>query len=248
MLTQEQAEQEHDYSFPYHYLNLNIEEYRRLKDIEYLGYLEKVKNELRPFNGQSILDLGCGDGRFCYELKKENVKIKGIDYSKQALNFAEAFNPEINFKLADVGDLSEKEKFDAIVMIEVLEHIKPEEVKKVLQKIKARINKNGKLIITVPSKKMPQPKKHYQHFTEESIQDLLKEYFVIKKITGYGKSGFKRKIFYGLRLLGLMSFPLRKKIKIIDKGVDFVGKYFQEKLAEGSPKECIRLIITCEMK
>lgn len=69
----------------------------KLNNIPYLHRLEMVKQLLRPFSGQYVLDAGCGDGRLCYELRKENVQVMGVDMSERAISFAKAFNPDINF-------------------------------------------------------------------------------------------------------------------------------------------------------
>ena len=83
--TNKQIHQEDEYIFPYHYLDLGVEQYKFLWNIEYLNYIKAIKDLLKPFSGQFVLDAGCGDGRFCYELKDENIKIVGLDFSGQSI-------------------------------------------------------------------------------------------------------------------------------------------------------------------
>ena len=77
---------------------------------------------LPDVNGLSGLDIGCGDGRFCYYAKKY-LAVEGLDISKKALTWAKAFNPEIQFYNNKIEKLKIKDKYDGAVCIEVLEHI-----------------------------------------------------------------------------------------------------------------------------
>ena len=88
--------------------------------MEYVSRLRVVKDLLRPFVGQRVLDAGCGDGRFCFEIKDEDVDVTGIDYSERALAFAKAFSPEVEFSVQDLKDIKLEGQFDTIVLIETL--------------------------------------------------------------------------------------------------------------------------------
>jgi len=247
-LYKEQIHQELQYNFPYHYLDLEpemvgISGWR----IEYLNLLKAIKNLTRPFKNQLILDAGCGDGRFCYELKNENVKIIGVDYSKQAISFAKAFNPNIKFFVQDLKNLKLPYKFDYIVLIETLEHFAPQEIIKILKNLLNVLKKEGKLILTTPSTNLPLTKKHYQHFTEESLSDILGPYFKITKVVGYSKRGFKRKIFNNLVKMIVLS-PLSFKLKIVRKYYKFLDKYYAKNFMMSKPKYCNGLIAICRKK
>src|SRR5512133_2544198 len=96
-LSAEQQAQEDQYVFPYHYLDL-VDDYRRLiTNVPDLCVRELLVSLLVPFQGQTILDAGCGDGRFCYEMRLKNARIVGCDYSEAALRFAKAFSPQVEF-------------------------------------------------------------------------------------------------------------------------------------------------------
>jgi len=96
-LTNVQKVQEDLYEFPYHYIGQKIEIYKLIWQIEYFSIFNIIKNILKPFSNQKILDAGCGDGRFCYEFRDQNVDIIGVDYSQRAINFAKGFNPNVDF-------------------------------------------------------------------------------------------------------------------------------------------------------
>ena len=120
-LSKQQSNQEQKYVFPYHYRDLSIEMFKKIYSLEYLEFIRVVKELLKPYKGQSVLDAGCGDGRFCYELKRENVRVAGVDYSEKAIAFARAFNPELEFYVSDLLSLDLPAKFDTVVLLETLD-------------------------------------------------------------------------------------------------------------------------------
>jgi len=117
---------------------------RRLSYV--IELLEKSKIQLRP--DADILDFGCGRGRFLSELiKAVGGNGFGIEPSKLAADHARKAGVEIiGSTLADL-DASGK-KFDAIVMIHVLEHLL--EPRKQLEELLRFLKPAGILIIQVP--------------------------------------------------------------------------------------------------
>lgn len=244
-LTAQQEHQEVDYNFPYHYLDLKIEEYK-LRQIEYLNYLRLVKESLKPFKGQLVLDAGCGDGRFCYEVRNENLKMVGVDYSERAIRFAQAFNPNVEFHVKDLTQLKMDGKFDNAVLIETLEHIIPKKIPTLLKNLARVLKKDGRLTITVPSVNLPMEKKHYQHFTKESLAKTLQPYFEIVEIKGHMKKVPKRTMFMSLRRLAYILYPLRHRLGLVRGLFRYVERYYRNHLAVGKPEECYGLIAVCK--
>ena len=203
---------------------------------------------LGDVKGRKILDAGCGDGRLCYELKKEKADIVGIDFSERAISFAKAFNPDVKFMIGDIRKLKLAYKFDSIILMETLEHIPPKDIPSLLDGLYRILGSNGKLIITVPSINLPLSDKHYQHFTEESLRKTLEPYFGIDPIFGYSKKGFKRKVFNNLIRFGLLLFPLKNRIPSIYRFYKFINNYFVKNLMIGKPEECYGLIAICSKK
>lgn len=235
-----QKKQEEEYIFPYHYLDLTT----RYKDIEYNSYLKIVSSWIKPTKNRILLDAGCGDGRFCYEMKNKDLDIIGLDYSKKAINFAKAFNPEIKFVNVDLTSYKTTRKFDYIVLIETLEHIKPALIKPVLQILYDLLKQDGKLIITVPSVNLPLDKKHYQHFDKQTLKTIFENYFKIDKIRGHHKTGNKRKIFKIISLFFALSKFLFKNSRITDKLYDLKKQFFENNLEFCKPEEGTRIIVS----
>lgn len=185
--TREQI-QEEKYHFPYHYIpyfeNGNFYHARVMKQgYKHLNRLVHIINLAREYNPSSLLDVGCGDGRLLYEFSKQypDIRLEGADVSERALAFARAFNPRITFHQSDISDnLSLGKKYDAVTLVEVLEHIHPEAVPKFLKGIHNLLHDDGVFIITVPSTNVRTGKAHYQHFSADSLRATVASYFSVE--------------------------------------------------------------------
>jgi cyclopropane fatty-acyl-phospholipid synthase-like methyltransferase len=177
-----QLAQELEYEFPYHHL-VEIRPFSLGRYLfwgqAYAAYLELVMDELaqRPF--QSVIDIGCGDGKLVLEMSKRfpGRRVVGTDYSSRALAFARAFAPGLEFH-----ETTPDETFDAFTLIEVLEHIPPEQIDAFLTDIKSHLRPGGIGIVTVPSTARPVQRKHYQHFDEQTLRAALSPHFEVQSV------------------------------------------------------------------
>lgn len=148
--------------------------------MEYFGYIRIVKDILRNMTPRFIYDIGSGDGRMSAEFAQMGIRVHGFDYSERAIQFARIMVPEGSFDVADLTTdaifppSSADERPDAIVMIEVLEHVHPKHYPNILKTFRERLAPNGRLIISVPSKDLPlNTRWHYLHFTEQEFSEML---------------------------------------------------------------------------
>jgi SAM-dependent methyltransferase len=113
------------------------------------GFLEKLGGVLQTFEWQSLLDVGCGEGFVDYFIMENftGSTITGVDSDQHAIEVAKNINPKVSYikTNADTLDFADS-SFDAVICIEVLEHI--EDYEKVISEL-ARISK-GPVIISVP--------------------------------------------------------------------------------------------------
>jgi len=229
-LSSKQKVQEEEYRFPYHYLDLYSDFYSRVLYRNNYSRMKIVKRLLQPFEGQSILDGACGDGRFCYELNGENVHIVGVDYSQTAIAFAKAFNKSGEFYVADLTELNLDRKFDCVVLMETLEHIPPDMIPKVILNLWRVLKDDERLIVTVPTIKLPVTDKHYQHFTMDKLEKLFTPLFVPIEKIGHCKTGRARTYWCLLQRCAILTWWLRKKVPGIRRFLNYVDNYYDNKI------------------
>jgi len=189
-LSNQQTVQESRYEYPYHYIPVLGEKYFMQTQTlswgyEYLSYLLFVLGKAQETDFKSLLDVGCGDGRFLFELQRraEGKRLVGIDYSKRAIDYAKIMSQDIEWVYGRIENREIfKEKFDLVTLIETLEHIPPGNVSSFLQAIHFHLEEAGRLIITVPSTNVPLTKKHYQHFDTCSLTACLQPFFEVVDI------------------------------------------------------------------
>ena len=123
----------------------------------------------RNFKDSSVLELGSGEGFFLKEISKNVKKFRGVDFS----NFGvQKFFPELlnRFDQADIYEYIKglTEKYDAIVLRNVIEHV-PDPIN-LLQSLKEKVTPNGLIVFSFPndysviqelSKKMGYTKKDF---------------------------------------------------------------------------------------
>ncbi|MBC8488892.1 MAG: class I SAM-dependent methyltransferase [Bacteroidetes bacterium] len=173
--------QENLYYLPYHwmmkgYLRVSME-FRNKIVMKYLNYTP----------GQKILDLGCGDGYFTANLKDRlpEALIVGADYYLRALRFAKIMTDDAPYVAASAVSLSfKKESFDAIFLLDVIEHIDKHDREKALNQAFMVLKPGGVIIITVPSNKLPVISMHYDHFDRDNLKMLMQKHFTEVNIYG----------------------------------------------------------------
>jgi 2-polyprenyl-6-hydroxyphenyl methylase/3-demethylubiquinone-9 3-methyltransferase len=81
-----------------------------------------------PFEGLSVLDIGCGGGLVCEPLSRLGATVLGIDMGEKTIDVArhhaEQMGLSIQYRVASTSDLVlEKRKFDVVTALEVVEHV-----------------------------------------------------------------------------------------------------------------------------
>ncbi len=98
----------------------------------------------------SILDIGCFDGKILKELEKAGYKnLYGVDFSEVSkINFK---GTSINFAPYDIEaeDIPFKKQFDIIIYSDVLEHLFSPQT--TLFDIRNKLTKQGKIVFSVPN-------------------------------------------------------------------------------------------------
>jgi 2-polyprenyl-3-methyl-5-hydroxy-6-metoxy-1,4-benzoquinol methylase len=124
----------------------------QLRALYFLKNLKGIKN----FHPQKILDAGSGIGFYTFTLRKlyPQAQIVGVDVDEKKLEFCKKYTSQQNFRniqfakkdISKTGDF--KNKYDLIVNIDVLEHIK--DYKAVLENFYHWLEVDGYLYLHVP--------------------------------------------------------------------------------------------------
>ena len=114
-----------------------------------IKYILETLNK-KNLNNTSVLDIGCGGGLVSEGLSKIGATVTGIDFIKENIKVAKMHakknNLEIDYFVKDFEKEKITSKYDVIIILEVLEHLKNWE--EFIKKIKLSLNKNGTLIIS----------------------------------------------------------------------------------------------------
>lgn len=141
-----------------------------------------------------VIEVGCGDGWNVGKLVEAGCKnVVGIDWSKNGIDHAKRMVPTAQFYCGNLTDSEFMDQFpdlfDAAILVEVLEHIPPQECVQALQNMIQFIRPGGTFVLTTPSTNYPNDNPyHYRHFTEPVLQELIEEVgnLDIISLEGYG--------------------------------------------------------------
>jgi SAM-dependent methyltransferase len=184
----------------------------------------KEKLLLKHVSRGTILDYGCGTGSFLALCKHLGWKTFGVEPDNGARQLAQKDKLTVSGNLQSLQNPIEK--FDAITLWHVLEHVT--DLETTLHYFKQNLSQNGVLIIAVPNHESFDAKhykefwaaydvpRHLYHFTEGTVSALLAQYsfslaeVLPMKFDSYyvsllsekyknGKSNYLRAFFVGLK-------------------------------------------------
>ena len=114
----------------------------------------KIKKKKLPLSGLNILDIGCGGGLIAEPMSRLGANITGIDASEKNIKIAKAHlkknKLKINYKCASPENLNQKENFDVILNLEIIEHV--EDVELFLEKSSKLLKKDGLMFVATINK------------------------------------------------------------------------------------------------
>lgn len=119
-------------------------------------YIMKFLIENGMKSNHSVLEIGCGIGTLssfvCSKLK--NGKLTGVDISPETIEQNKIRYKHLNnvhFIVSDMTDFSIDEKYDIIILPDVLEHIPIEAHDNIFKTIKGLIKPDGFIFINIPN-------------------------------------------------------------------------------------------------
>lgn len=143
----------------------------------YMFALDYVKDK-------TFLDLGCSDGYGTFLLAKEARNAFALDIDKKTIHFAKQKYQlkNLSFKAGDALEIRWRNKFEAVVSFQVIEHIN--EIDIYLSIIKKTLKKNGVVIFSTPNRKLrlrdgekPWNPYHVHEYEAQELHNILKKHF-----------------------------------------------------------------------
>jgi 2-polyprenyl-3-methyl-5-hydroxy-6-metoxy-1,4-benzoquinol methylase len=180
----------------------------------------------KPETGNSnveILDAGSGFGQYSYYLSTLNKfwKILGVDIWEDHIHdcnnfFVRLKKENISFRIADLTRYIEKEKFNLIITIDVMEHILEDE--KVFRNFNMSLKQGGMLLVSTPSDKggSEAHSESDKSFIEEHVRNGYNIEDIKTKLQNAGFRDIYAKYSYGTP--GHISWLLSMKLPILMLG------------------------------
>jgi 2-polyprenyl-3-methyl-5-hydroxy-6-metoxy-1,4-benzoquinol methylase len=180
-----------------------------------------------------ILDIGCGAGTISFYLAKKGNEVMGIDISEKAIDACMKSTKKlnlnnINFKKMNFPYEIPNEKYDIVLCIETIEHLKDDSL--ALKRVFSLLKPNGVLILSTPSSNAPlfrmgyanQFDKRVGHLRRYSIADLIKKFHLAgfevietKKTEGLIRNFLFLNPIAG-KLVRYIKYPFSSIINIVD--------------------------------
>lgn len=148
---------------------------------DYRAKAEFVRSYLQP--EASVLDLGCGDGAYLYQLRTDASRLVGIDADVSAVRLARKQLRKHGVDNVDVHQmplsnvaleaLNASAGFDVVYSMDVIEHLpEPEEL---LEAASRTLKESGVAVIGTPLFVRPDlvSPYHVKEFTKEEISEII---------------------------------------------------------------------------
>jgi len=92
------------------------------------AHFHRDPSSLRPFDGLTLLDIGCGGGLVAEPMARLGFTVTGVDAGSEAIHVArthaEAMGLAIDFRVAAAESVAEAgRQFDTVLALEVIEHV-----------------------------------------------------------------------------------------------------------------------------
>ncbi|MEW6487825.1 MAG: class I SAM-dependent methyltransferase [Thermodesulfobacteriota bacterium] len=227
--------QEDQYRFPYHYLPVFSDGQFRQHEYwswgyRYLGRLRVTLDLLQGLSFGSLVDLGCGDGRFLAEVNARfpGKELVGIDSSAKAISLARRMNPGVRYECMDILEELPDAKCDVVTLLEVIEHIPVRSLSRFLSAAVDLLRPGGHLILSVPHVNAKIPEKHFRHFDAKALRGVLPSCLTVIKMFPFD---------YGSLFLGaivkLMGGAGRYYIVTHPGLANFVFRYYMDRCLYG---------------
>lgn len=158
---------------------------------------EALKQIIKP--GMKVLDIGCGTGITSKFIGELGAKVVGVDISDEMISFAqkESAHQNVTYLVADAAQLDLQKQFDAITIIDSMEHILPDKLDDYLQAISRHVSENTTIYLNIPDGRYQRYMKNRHPQKLQIVDEAYAPDFVI---SCFNKIGFQP---YRINIYGL---------------------------------------------
>lgn len=135
-----------------------------------------------PLQGRAVLDFGCGDGAFSYELSRHGARVSGIDLAAEAVAFAKVEHERrktgAQFFVESCYETHfAAESFDGVLSTDVIEHV--QEPHRFLAEIERVLRPGGVAVVSTPIRLTENPldRLHVVEWFPGDFQALIRATF-----------------------------------------------------------------------
>jgi len=133
-----------------------------------------------------VADIGFGTGFGAHLLSLKAKEVYGFDCDEGAIQFASRVFPfkKLHFAYGDITKGIDG-KFDFVIMIDVLEHIKYD--KKAIENVKKMMAKGGTFILSTPNRlsRYRKSENHVREYAPKELKGILKRFFISVNLKDY---------------------------------------------------------------
>lgn len=132
------------------------DDFSKMYAMEYYGFevlkpsalFDSILQEIKSLGDfKTVLDFGCGGGRFLVNALDKGYEVMGVDYGQELIKNLENAYPQARFQEIDTF-YTQTDTFDVIFVSNVFEHLtNPLEI---VNKLAQRLNPNGILVVDGP--------------------------------------------------------------------------------------------------
>jgi SAM-dependent methyltransferase len=171
--------------------------------------------------GASVLDAGSGMGQYSWRLSRmgKSWKIHGIDINANEVSDCNEFfaarglSSRVSFSVLDLANLSQKDAYDFIITVDVMEHI--DDDVSVFRNFFTSLRSNGILLISTPSDKGGSDADHAgdDSFIDEHVRNGYGIGEISRKLAQAGFENINASYTYGWP--GSLSWKISMKYPVI---------------------------------
>jgi len=137
-----------------HSTHWNADEYRFHSEKQF-KIAKKIVKDLSLTGGESVLDIGCGDGKITDMIQSmvRKGKVVGIDISTSMIKHAKNTFPQVTFEEKDIYEMNYDHEFDLVVSFSTMQWVTDQ--KRALKLVHRALKKGGRVVISMPQEIPP---------------------------------------------------------------------------------------------